>query len=78
MSAPIETDPAELLQAAVVQQEGQAPVEHCHRKVLCRLQNPFRTTLEQWETLVGWYLQGNHDSRVSQVVQDFGHPQSLQ
>ena len=33
--------------------------------------NPIRTTLRLWNT----YLQGNHHSRVSWVVQDFVHPQ---
>ena len=33
------------------------------------------TTLKVLETIVCWYLQGNHHSRVSQVVQDFVHPQ---
>ena len=37
--------------------------------------NPFRTTLKRWETIVCWYLQGNHHSRVSWVVQDIVHPQ---
>ena len=32
--------------------------------------------LHHFET-TGWFLQGNHDSRVSQVVQDFVHPQYL-
>ena len=38
--------------------------------------NPFRTTLKVLETItfVG-ILQGNHPSRVSDVVQDFVHPQ---
>ena len=27
------------------------------------------------ETIVCWYLQGNHHSRVSWAVQDFVHPQ---
>ena len=39
------------------------------------LRNPFRTTCEPWEATVCWYLQGNHPSRVSEVVQDFVHPQ---
>ena len=30
---------------------------------------------EPWETIVCWHLRGNHHSRVSQVVQDFAHPQ---
>ena len=34
-----------------------------------------RTTFKPWEATVCWYLQGNHHSRVSQVVQDFVHPQ---
>ena len=33
------------------------------------------TTKEAMETIVCWYLQGNHHSRISQVVQDFVHPQ---
>ena len=33
------------------------------------------TTLKPWETTVCWYLQRNHHSRVSYVVQDFVHPQ---
>ena len=33
--------------------------------------NPFRTTLKPLETTVCWYLQGNHHSIVSEVVQDF-------
>ena len=39
--------------------------------------NPFRTTSKPWKTIVGWYLQGNHHSRVSWVVRcmDFVHPQ---
>ena len=35
------------------------------------------TTLKPWETIVSWYLQGNHPSRVS-VVHDFVHPQFAQ
>ena len=31
--------------------------------------------LHQWETIVCWYLQGCHASRVSQPVQEFVHPQ---
>ena len=27
-------------------------------------QHPFRTTLKPWETIVCWYLAGNHHSRV--------------
>ena len=34
--------------------------------------NPLRTTLKQWATIVGWYLQGEW---VSWVVEDFVHPQ---
>ena len=32
------------------------------------------TTLKQWETIVCWWLQRNHHSRVFWVVQDFVHP----
>ena len=39
--------------------------------------NSFRTTLKPWETIDCWYLQGNHHSRVSWVVQDFVHPPSV-
>ena len=28
-----------------------------------------------WETMICWYLQGNHHSRVSLAVQNFVHPQ---
>ena len=38
-------------------------------------QNPFRTTWKPWESIVCWYLRGNHPSRVSEVVQSFVHPQ---
>ena len=31
--------------------------------------------LETMETILCWYLQGNHHSMVSCVVQDFVHPQ---
>ena len=37
--------------------------------------NPFRTTWKPWETIICWYLQGNHHSRVSSEVQNFVHPQ---
>ena len=33
------------------------------------------TTLQPWETIGCWYLQGNHPFRVSSVVQDFVHRQ---
>ena len=39
------------------------------------LRNPFRTTQQAMKTIVYWYLQGNRHSGVSQVVQDFVHPQ---
>ena len=29
------------------------------------------TILKPWETIVGWYLQRNHHSRVSKVVQNW-------
>ena len=38
-------------------------------------QNPFAPRSTPWEAVVHWYLQGNHHSRVSEVVQDFVHPQ---
>ena len=31
--------------------------------------------LHHLESILCWYLQGNHPSRVSEVVQDFVHPQ---
>ena len=30
-----------------------------------------------WDTIVGWYFQGNHHSRLSQLLQDFILPQYL-
>ena len=37
--------------------------------------NPFEPPNETMvETIISWYLQGNHPSRVSQVVQEFVHP----
>ena len=39
-------------------------------------QNPFRAIMVETITLVGIY-RGSYHSRVSQVVQDFVHPQKL-
>ena len=38
-------------------------------------QNPFRTTLNPWETIACWFLQGSHHSTASSMMQDFVHPQ---
>ena len=32
-------------------------------------------SMQRTESMVWWYVQGNHHSRVSWVVQDFVHPQ---
>ena len=45
------------------------PKSHCGRT------NPSRTTLKPPDTTVCRYLQANHHSRVSYVVQGFLHPQ---
>ena len=41
------------------------------------MQLPANASPRTRETIVCWYSQGNHYSRVSQVVQDFVHPQCV-
>ena len=48
--------------------EGNTPGQYCGWTKSC-------TTSKPWETTVCWYLQGNHHAMVSQVMQDFLHPQ---
>ena len=47
---------------------------HGHTHTHTFPENTVGTTLNLWETLFCWYLQGNHHSRVSYVLQDVVHP----